>query len=213
MKNPVVQNDVDEFSSVLANLGDTSPLLSASQNVSIQSSGTVLTPSRSLPSYQPYRWNLLNQVLDIVDARTNGRAGWLQRLVSYLFFGGTAALVNLAVFYIMFYHVLASLNPVPLRNVLSYITAAELSIIANFIPNDRFTFNTLPGAHRPWIQRCLRFHMTTIVGSLLTFLLEMSFSSFLHTEPIFSEAVATLLVLIYNFSFHHIFTYRHVKHA
>ncbi len=213
MKNPVVQNDVDEFSSVLANLGDTSPLLSASQNLSIQSSGTVLTPSRSLPSYQPYRWNVLNQVLDIVDARTKGRAGWLQRLVSYLFFGGAAALVNLAVFYIMFYHVLARLDPVPLRNIFSYIAAAELSIIANFIPNDRFTFNRLPGARRPWLQRCLRFHMTTVVGSLLTFLLEMSFSSFIHMEPILSEATATLLVLIYNFSFHHIFTYRHIKHA
>lgn len=211
MKNPVVQNDVDEFSSVLANLGETSPLLSASQNLSLQSSGTTLAPSRSLPSYQPYRWNVLNQVLDIVDERTKGRAGWLQRLVSYLFFGGTAALVNLAAFYTMFYHVLAWLDPVPLRNVFSYIVAAELSIMANFIPNDRFTFNKLPGAHRPWIQRCLRFQMTALVGTLLTFLLEMTFSSFIHMEPVLSEATATLLVLIYNFSFHHIFTYRHIN--
>jgi putative flippase GtrA len=55
--------------------------------------------------------------------------------------------------------------------------------------------------------------MTTAIGSLLTFLLEMSFSSFAHMEPLLSEAVATMLVLIYNFSFHHIFTYRHIKHA
>lgn len=213
MKNPVVQNDMDEISSVLANLGDPSSLLPASQNLALQPSGAALVSPGSFPSYQPYRWNVLNQVLDIVDARTGGRAGWLQRLVSYLFFGGLAALVNLAVFYIMFYHVLALLHPIPLRNILSYIAAAECSILANFIPNDRFTFNTLPGAQRPWPQRCLRFHMTTAIGSLLTFLLEMSFSSFLHIEPILSEAAATLLVLIYNFSFHHIFTYRHLKHA
>jgi putative flippase GtrA len=213
MKNPVVQNEMDEFSSVLANLEDSSPLLPASQNLSLQASGAALVSPTPFSSYQPYRWSILNQVLDIVDERTRGRAGWLQRLVSYLFFGGIAALVNLAIFYLMFYHVLAPLHPVPLRNILSYIAAAECSIMANFIPNDRFTFNTLPGAHRPWPQRCLRFHMTTAIGSLLTFLLEMGFSSFMHMEPLLSEATATLLVLIYNFSFHHVFTYRHMKHA
>jgi putative flippase GtrA len=213
MKNPVVQNDVDEISSVLVNLGEPSSLLPASQSLARHPSGATLVSSRAFPSYQPYRWSVLNQVLDIVDERTGGRAGWVQRLISYLFFGGLAALVNLAVFYLMFYHTLASLHPIPVRNILSYIAAAECSILANFIPNDRFTFNTLPGAHRPWLQRCLRFHMTTAIGSLLTFLLEMSFSSLLHMEPLLSEAVATLLVLIYNFSFHHIFTYRHITHA
>lgn len=213
MKNPVVQNDVDEISSVLANLGDPSSPLPASQNLALHASGVALVLPAASPSYQPYRWQLLNLVLDLVDERTGGRAGWIQRLISYLFFGGLAALVNLAVFYLMFYHTLASLNPIPLRNILSYIAAAECSILANFIPNDRFTFNMLPGAHRPWLQRCLRFHMTTAIGSLLTFLLEMSFSSLLHTEPLLSEAIATMLVLIYNFSFHHIFTYRHLKHA
>jgi putative flippase GtrA len=154
-------------------------------------------------------------VLDIVDKQTNGRAGWLQRFVSYLFFGGVAALVNLAVFYIMYYHILAFFalkSPVG-ANVVSYIFASELSIIANFIPNDRFTFNKLPGAHRPWIQRCLRFHMTCIVGSCLTFLIELGLSTFVHIQPIFAEAIATLIVLIYNFTFHHLFTYRHMKHA
>jgi len=213
MKHPVVQNDVDEISSVLAHLGDPSSPLPASQNLSLHASGTALVSPAAIPSYQSYRWQMLNQVLDLVDERTGGRAGWIQRLISYLFFGGIAALVNLAVFYVMFYHTLASLHPIPLRNILSYIVAAECSILANFIPNDRFTFNTLPGAHRPWLQRCLRFHMTTAIGSLLTFLLEMSFSSLLHTEPLLSEAIATMLVLIYNFSFHHIFTYRHLKHA
>src|SRR5579883_1847381 len=213
MKNSVVQTDVDQFSSVLTGLEEQSPLLSTSQDAFAHFSNIALAPAKPARSYQSYSWDLLNRVLDVVDDKTNGRAGWLQRFVSYLFFGGAAALVNLAVFYIMFYHVAASLNPAPARNILSYIFAAELSILANFIPNDRFTFRHLPGASRPWIQRCLRFHMTTIVGSLLTFLIEFALSTFTHTQPIIAEAVATLLVLIYNFSFHHIFTYRHVKHA
>jgi putative flippase GtrA len=212
MNNFVVQKDVDEFSPVLADLDGQPSLHSTSRGVSDSSSAT-LTPANSLPSYQPYSWGLLNQILDIVDQKTNGRAGWIQRFVSYLFFGGLAALVNLAVFYVMFYHAFARMNSMMLRDTLSYIVAAELSILANFIPNDHFTFNKLPGASRPWIQRCLRFHLTAGVGTGLTFLIQFVLSTLVHTEPVFAEAIATLIVLIYNFSFHHIFTYRHVKHA
>lgn len=213
MKNSVVQQDVDEFSSVLTGLEAQPSLHSTSQDAFTHFADAPLAPAKPARSYQPYSWNLLNRVLDIVDDKTNGRAGWLQRFISYLFFGGLAALVNLAVFYVMYYRVLPTLNPDALRDTLSYIVAAELSIIANFIPNDRFTFNTLPGAERPWLQRCLRFHMTAAVGTGLTFLLQFVLKTLVHTEPVTAEAVATLVVLIYNFSFHHIFTYRHVKHA
>lgn len=215
MKDSVVPDSVNEFSSVLVNLQRQTSLPSSSQAVFASSPDVSSIPTTPAHSYQPYPWPPLNRVLDIVDEKTNGRAGWLQRFISYLFFGGLAALVNLLVFYVMYYHLLAgfTLTHSTLSNVFSYIAAAELSIIANFIPNDRFTFNTLPGAQRPWLQRCARFHMTTVVGSLLTFIIELSLSTFTHTQPIIAEAIATLLVLIYNFSFHHIFTYRHMKHA
>lgn len=212
MNNSVVQNDMDELSSILTGLEGSSPLHSTSPKLA----AATPVPAALTPSYQPYPWSLLNQVLDLVDAKTNGRAGQIQRVISYLFFGGVAALVNLGIFWIMFHFVLASLQADWLRNTLSYIVAAELSIIANFIPNDRFTFNTLPGAKRPWMQRCIRFHMTCIVGSTLTFLIEtglFSLSAFMHKEPVIAEAIATLIVLIYNFTFHHLFTYRHIKHA
>lgn len=210
MKDSVVSDNVDEFSPVLAHLET-----QASQHTAVSSPDLASASTGATPSYQPYPWTLPNRILDMVDERTHGRAGWLQRFISYLFFGGLAALVNLLVFYVMYYHILASLvvTHATLSNVLSYIAAAECSIIANFVPNDRFTFNKLPGADRPWLQRCARFHMTTAVGSLLTFLIEIGLSTFAHTQPIFAEAIATLLVLIYNFSFHHIFTYRHLKHA
>lgn len=213
MKDSVVPNDIDEFSSVLAGLGEQSSFLAPSEGTSTPLPHAASIPVK--PSYQPYAWSLPNKILDIIDAKTSGRAGLVQRVISYLFFGGVAALVNLGVFYIMYYHVLASVvaQNVSLGNILSYIAAAELSILANFIPNDRFTFNTLPGAHRPWLQRCLRFHMTCIVGSVLTFLLEFAMTHFTPIQPIIAEALATLIVLVYNFSFHHIFTYRHVKNA
>lgn len=215
MKDSVVSNSVDEFSSVLTGLENQASLLAAPQSAAVVAPDSASQQTARVPSYQPYRWAFLNSVLDVIDAKSNGRAGWLQRLVSYLFFGGTAALVNLAVFSIMYYYVLASLavhNDL-LANTISYILAAECSIIANFIPNDRYTFNKLPGAQRPWLQRCLRFHMTTIVGTILTYLIQVGLSTFTHTPKVIAEAIAILLVLIYNFSFHHIFTYRHTKHA
>jgi putative flippase GtrA len=208
MRETVVPNEMEEFS-VVASHGELSPLSPAFAGVIEQAPAPV--SAQSAPGYQLYPWDFANRLLEFVDLKTNGRAGLLQRVFTYLFFGGTAALVNLGVFYVMFYHVLTSLNPDVLRNTLSYIVASELSILANFIPNDRFTFNKLPGAQRPWIQRCLRFHMTCIVGSLLTYLIELGLSHFI--PAILAEAAATLLVLIYNFSFHHLFTYRHVKHA
>src|SRR6266699_5150473 len=55
--------------------------------------------SRLLPSYHPTPWKLVNRVLDIVDIVTGGRADWVQRLFTYLFIGGVAALVNLGVFH------------------------------------------------------------------------------------------------------------------
>src|SRR4051794_15875286 len=109
MKDPVISDNVgessypvDEFSSALAH---------SEEQPSVLTEATAPDLARTTPSYQPYAWTFLNRVLDLVDQKANGRAGWLQRFISYLFFGGLAALVNLATFYIMYYHILASLNP------------------------------------------------------------------------------------------------------
>lgn len=211
MRNSVVPRDLDELS-VLTGQEEHSSLLTSLQDIPVHQSEMAFTPARSQSSYRPYPWDFLNSILDIIDDKTNGRAGKLQSVVTYLFFGGTAALVNLLVFYIMFYHAPLPGSPAT-RNVISYITAAELSIMANFIPNDRFTFSHLPGANRPWVQRCVRFHMTCIVGTLLTFLIEFSLYQILHTPAIIAEAIAIIIVLFYNFTAHHLFTYRHVKPA
>ena len=176
------------------------------------------TPPTRLPSYHPTSWNIVNSVLDIADNLTAGRAGLLQRLFSFVFFGGIAAVVNLIVFYIIFYHtslpVIAGLSAdgnVKFHNVIAFVIASEISLITNFIPNDRYTFRHLPGRNRSWATRCARFHVTSIGGTILTFLIEFTLSSFAHVPAIFSQAIAIMLVLIYNFTFHHIFTYRHVK--
>ncbi|MEO7019715.1 MAG: GtrA family protein [Ktedonobacteraceae bacterium] len=207
MKNTVVSNDLDELS-VATTLGKHSSRFATLPETLIDSSKPLIAQAQSARSYQPYAWSLPNTILDIVDNKTNGRGGQLQRVVSYLFFGGLAAVVNLGVFAIML-RLMPGDNIV--QNTAAYMIAAELSIMANFIPNDRFTFNTLPGAQRPWLQRCIRFHATCIVGTILTYLIEVTLKFRAHTPALIAEAIAIVIVLIYNFSAHHLFTYAHPK--
>jgi putative flippase GtrA len=167
------------------------------------------SPSR-LPSYRPYPWPFANRILDAVDQLTDGRAGVCQRFATYVIIGGFAAVVNLVVFYTTFYLIHLPLNDMA-HNLIASVLAAEISIMANFIPNDYFTFRHLPGHARSWSARCMRFHITSIGGSLLTFSLQFGFTHLIRVPAIIAQASALILVLIYNFSFHHIFTYRHLK--
>jgi putative flippase GtrA len=169
---------------------------------------------RRSPSYRPTPWAIVNRALDIVDEVTNGRAEWVQRFFIYAFIGGAAALVNLAVFFLVYYRIRfpASVSGVE-HNIIASALACEISLMANFIPNDYFTFRHLAGHDRTWTARCARYHLTSLSGSGLTFLIQFGFSYLGHVPAILSQATALIIVLIYNFSFHHIFTYRRVKQA
>jgi putative flippase GtrA len=164
---------------------------------------------RTRPSYMPTGVALLDRLLARADELTDGWAGLLQRVVSYLMVGGFAACVNLAVFY-----VLLDLTPMPLvRNahvVVAYLIAAEVSIMANFIPNDRITFSRLPGHARSWWMRCARFHSTCIMGTLITFIVSFTLLTRLHAHTLIAESTGIIIALVFNFTFHHIWTYRHV---
>ena len=204
MKRTIVQDEIKKFSDVPTPLAEVQETLNSTLEAT-----TSLTRT-----YQPYPWQLANRVLDVVDGTTRGKAGHIQRLLSYLVFGGLAAVVNLVVFGLVLYRFPFPMSgSTQVHNIIAFTIAAECSIMANFLPNDRFTFMSLPGAKRPWLQRCLRFHATCIVGTLLTFLLEFAFFSLVHTPELPAEALAIVIVLIYNFTFHHLFTYRRIKQS
>ena len=166
----------------------------------------------ALSSYHLTRWPIVNRALDLTDRWTGGRAGWVQRAFSYLFFGGCAAIVNLVVFYIVYYRVALPVSE-SAHNIIAYLIAAEISILANFIPNDYFTFRHLPGHNRSWGARCLRFHITTIGGVIITFVIEFALTHLTPTPAIVAEAIGIIIALIYNFTVHHLFTYGHVKQS
>jgi putative flippase GtrA len=159
------------------------------------------------PSYYMTRWALLNRTLSIVEERTHGRAGLIQRFSTFLMVGGFAAVVQLTLFQI---GLLIPLSVSPqLHNTLAYLVAAEISIFANFIPNDRITFSHLPGHDRSWLARCLRFHITCIAGVTLTFIIEVTLHFRVGLAAIVADAIGIIISLFFNFTVHHLFTYRH----
>ncbi|HEY4033356.1 MAG TPA: GtrA family protein [Ktedonobacteraceae bacterium] len=194
------------------------------------------SPMSCRPSYTPTSWAMVNRALDIVDNVTNGRADWVQRFFSYSFIGGIAAVVNLLIFSILAYpyitspandtvHTLIarliafiyhytgmSVGDV-VHTLIAQLIAFEISLMVNFIPNDYFTFRHLAGHSRSWGARFLRYHITSITGFCLTSLIQFAFAHGAHMIPFFSQAIALILVFIYNFTFHHLFTYRRVSHA
>lgn len=170
--------------------------------------------SSDRPSYRPTHWRPVNRALDLADVLSHGHADWIQRLVSFLFVGGFAALVNLTVFFVM-YEVL----PLPFdvagvwQHALHYATAfavaTEVAIFANFIPNDHLTFRHLPGHQRSWLARAGRFHLTSMGGTAITLAISATLH-FFSVPAILAQAIALAVTTAFNFTFHHLFTYRHV---
>lgn len=173
-------------------------------------------PTKSTaPTYIPTRWLLVNRALDLTDSITGGKAAWIQRLFTYLMVGGFAALVNLAMFALFYEKIRLPLNDHVFvqhvtRYMIAFLIATEVSIMANFIPNDRITFSHLPGHSRSWVTRALRFHVTCIAGTLLTLLISFSLHLFL-VQAVVAQAIALIVVTAFNFTMHHVFTYRHVE--
>lgn len=70
--------------------------------------------------------------------------------------GASGVVVNLGA--------LAALSALGMRSSVASALAIELSIVSNFIVNDRWTF---AGRHRhPWPSRALRFQLISLVGAL-----------------------------------------------
>jgi putative flippase GtrA len=178
----------------------------------LESEAEHVQPLKNIHTYQPTPWPLINRVLDIVDSVSGGRAGQIQRFFSFVFIGGMASLVNLLVLYVVYYHISIS-GSIHVHYVIAFLLASEISILANFVPNDYFTFRYLAGHQRSWGARCLRYHITSITGTALTFLINFGLSYGLHISPVLAQAVALIIVLFYNFTVHHLFTYRQVKTA
>ncbi len=166
-----------------------------------------LTSARSpQQSYYDTRWPLVNRALALTEQLTHGRAGLIQRLATYLVIGGTAAVVNLLILATFFHF---GSDKVVWYWLLANVVAYELSILANFIPNDYFTFRHLAGHQRSWWARCLRFHITSLSGVAVTFVISAILFHLLGLPALVAQAIALIIATAYNFTVHHLFTYAH----
>ena len=153
---------------------------------------------------------LFPRILAFVDRVSGGRADWVVRFVSYAIVGGTAAVVNLICFSLLYYrspiYFGSDATAQSLRYIVVFAIAAEISTLTNFTINDRVTFSKLPGHARSWIVRCLRFHLTTVVGTLLTFVISFTLAR-LGLAALLAQMTAIGIAFLVNFTLHHVFTY------
>ena len=91
---------------------------------------------------------------------------------------------------------------------IAFVLGTEISLVSNFILNDHFTFGDFHV--RSWRTRCLRYHVTSMGGVLLTFGSSFSLLHLLHVSALPAQAAALIIATACNFVFHHVFTYGHV---
>jgi putative flippase GtrA len=205
MAKQVADQGSVELPETLVRRGATQPMPAMSASTAASSpKGTV----RPRPSYQPTGVKVADQALDMVDNLTNGRAVWLQRLVSYLFIGGIAAVINLLTLSFVLNQIALPVSHT-IHYIIAFAIATEVSLMANFVPNDLITFSHLPGHSRNWLTRCLRFHMTGIGGVIVTLVVSGTLHLLLGVNATIAQAIALIIAVFFNFTFHHIFTYRH----
>ncbi len=161
-------------------------------------------------SYSIRRWLFIKRWLSRGVHRMERR--WTGRLFSFLCIGGGSALINVFCFSIVYYRMEHLFNGF-VAYMLAFLVATEISIIANFIPNDRITFRYLAGQHRSWRMRCLRFHMTSMSGTGVTLGFSFTLLHLFHVPAFLAQAAALVAATAFNFLFHHLFTYRDARKA
>ena len=147
---------------------------------------------------------MLRQILHTRQADTYKT---VLRLFSFLCIGGFGAIINLLCFSGVYYAPLEVANS-SIAYGMAFAVGTEVSIISNFILNDRLTFGDLHA--RSWQARCLRYHATSSGGVLLTFMSSFLLLHLLHVPALLAQATALIIATACNFVLHRFFTYGHV---
>ena len=130
----------------------------------------------------------------------------MQRLLRFLMVGGLGAIVNLACFTGVYYFLLRITGSSAAYGM-AFLVGTETSIVFNFLLNDHLTFGDLH--YRSWQQRCLRYHVTSSIGVLLTLGSSFALLHLLHIPAFLAQAAALLIATACNFTLHQVFTYGH----
>jgi putative flippase GtrA len=148
-----------------------------------------------------------------LDRVSGGKAAKIVPVLSFLVIGGSASVMNLIIVFTCDFLDRAHHNEL-LHNLIYSAIGTEISLIYNFMLNDRFTFRALVDGRRSWLQRCIRFHGPASVGFTLTLLLYSLFFTITKPLPahyhhsVISQAMAIIIVTAVNFLMHRFWTYR-----
>jgi len=164
--------------------------------------------SRILRKGEFFGKSFTDWIVRVINKITLGKADMVQRLFCFILVGGLGSIVNLLCFSLL-YHFLMQSAVEMVAYFLAFVIATEVSILHNFVLNDWITFRHLRGHNRYWFVRCVRFHVTSAGGALVTLGISFAFFHVLHVPLLFSQGIALVAATLFNFTFHHMFTYGH----
>lgn len=122
------------------------------------------------------------------------RKGELTRFLKYCIIGATGIIVNTATLF-FFTGILGVFY------LLSSAAAYEVSIITNFIMNDRWTFKELviPGISNSFLTRAVYYNGTMVLGAVFGIVLLYIFTEFLNINYIISNLVSITIVTVWRY--------------
>ena len=128
----------------------------------------------------------------------------MQRRLCFLVVGGLGAIVNLACF-IGTYSSHLRITGTSAAYGMAFLAGTECPIVFNFMLNDCLTFGDL--CHRSRQLRCLRYHVASTIGVLLTHGSSFALLHLLDVPAFFAQVLALLIATACNFTLHKVFTY------
>jgi dolichol-phosphate mannosyltransferase len=114
-----------------------------------------------------------------------------QRVLRFGLVGASGVLVNLGVLYLLHGHY-------GLHDLLAVVIAIEISIISNFLLNDRFTFGTRRTSN-PKILRLLQFNTVSLVALVVNFTAYLLLTRLFGIYYLLAQFIAILVAFTANY--------------
>jgi dolichol-phosphate mannosyltransferase len=153
---------------------------------------------RTVIAYLKQIWGLL--YFSLTHTNTHGYAE-LKRLVTYMCVGAIGSIFSIIIMVILtellgFWYGLSSL------------IGMELSLLSNFILNNRFTFNDVKDLEYSIIQRLISYHIVSIIGILINLIVLVFMTELIGIWYVWSSIIGILVAFMWNFTVNRGITWR-----
>jgi dolichol-phosphate mannosyltransferase len=139
----------------------------------------------------------LNQIRELLTYSLSHKesAGYkeIRRVLTFMVVGLSGILVNLGTLYLV-------TEWVGVFYVWSGLIGVEASILTNFVLNDLITFRDIPKKRFSVANRLIRYHLITIVGTVISISILVILTEWLGLWYILSGFIGLLVAFIWNFT-------------